>query len=105
MKKLVLVASTAATLMVGCASYTPTPTPTPPVPYAPVAVKEDPTRPVDGVYHLQGYKGPEAMDNQEVVQASKEFIFNRMRPNVTYLMVKTDQGKTRVPVSVSCEPF
>jgi hypothetical protein len=101
MRKLTLVALATLT-MVGCAQ-------TPPAPVAvnqPVVVaKEDPTRPVDGVYHLQGYKGPEAMDNQEVVQASKECIFNKMRPNVTYLMVKTDQGKTRVPVSVSCEPF
>jgi hypothetical protein len=59
----------------------------------------------DGVYRLQGYSGPEAMENMEVMQASRDCINNRMRPNVSYLMVRTDQGKTRVPVSVVCEPF
>jgi uncharacterized lipoprotein YmbA len=59
----------------------------------------------NGVYRLQGYKGPEAMESNEVVQASKECIYAKMRPNVYYLMVKTDQGKVRVPVSVTCEPF
>jgi len=103
MKKLVLVASTAATLMVGCANNTPAPQ----IVYQqPVATaKVDHSLPVDGVYKLQGYKGPEAMENIEVVQASRECIQNRLRPNVSYLMVKTDQGKVRVPVSVSCEPF
>ena len=57
------------------------------------------------VYKLKGYAGSEAMDNQEVVQASKQCLFNKLRPNVNYLSVRTDQGKTLVPVSVSCEPF
>jgi uncharacterized lipoprotein YmbA len=61
--------------------------------------------PKDGVFRLQNYTGPEAMDSQEVVQASRECIFSKMRPVVSYLMVKTDQGKVRVPVSVICEPF
>jgi hypothetical protein len=57
------------------------------------------------VYKLKGYSGPEAMDNQEVVQASRQCLFNKLRPNVNYLSVRTDQGKTLVPVSVTCEPF
>lgn len=57
------------------------------------------------VYKLKGYSGPEAMDNQEVVQASRQCITNKLRPNVNYLAVRTDQGKTLVPVSVTCEPF
>jgi hypothetical protein len=57
------------------------------------------------VYKLKNYDGPEAMNNQEVVQASKQCIFNKMRPNVSYLSVRTDQGKTLVPVSVICEPM
>jgi hypothetical protein len=69
----------------------------------PVKVVEGPD--VKGTYRLQGYKGPEAMENMEVMQASRDCIVNRMRPNVSYLMVRTDQGKTRVPVSVVCEPF
>lgn len=71
--------------------------------HEPVRVVEGPDS--KGTYRLQGYKGPEAMENIEVMQASRDCIVNRMRPNVSYLMVRTDQGKTRVPVSVVCEPF
>jgi len=57
-------------------------------------------------YKLSGYKGPEAMDRNEAVQASKQCVFARMRPNVEYLSVKTDAGpKVMVPVNVHCEPY
>jgi predicted small lipoprotein YifL len=61
--------------------------------------------PKDGIYKLQGYKGPEAMENQEVMQAAKDCINHKMRPEISYLMVRTDQGKVRVPVNVTCEPY
>jgi hypothetical protein len=57
------------------------------------------------VYKLRNYDGPEAMDGQLVVQLSKQCVFNKMRPNISYLAVRTDQGKTLVPVSVICEPL
>lgn len=78
----------AAILFTGCAS---TSTPAP--------VAEAPS------YKLLNYRGPEAMDNNEVVQASRQCILYKMRPNVNYLSVRTDHGKTLVPVSVTCEPF
>lgn len=56
-------------------------------------------------YKLKGYNGPEAMDNNEVVMYSKQCILNKMRPDVSYLSVKTDHGKTLVPVSVNCFPY
>jgi hypothetical protein len=56
-------------------------------------------------YKLKGYNGPEAMDNNEVVMLSKQCILNKMKPDVNYLMVKTDHGKTMVPVSVNCIPY
>jgi uncharacterized lipoprotein YmbA len=87
--------------LVGCANHNPPAQ----VHVVPATPRVADTGPVDGVYKLQGYKGPEAMDSQEVVQASKECIYNKMRPNVSYLYVRTDQGKTRVPVSVTCDPF
>lgn len=98
MKQLVIAVLIAASL-VGCASNKPTAKPetlTSPSPYKP---------PEDGVYKLQGYKGPEAMSSQEVVEASRQCIMNKMQPNVHYLSVRTDQGKTMVPVSVICQPF
>jgi hypothetical protein len=57
------------------------------------------------VYLLQNYHGPEAMDSNEVLNASKQCILYKMRPNVNYLSVRTDQGKVQVPVSVICEPI
>jgi hypothetical protein len=55
---------------------------------------------------LSGYKGPEAMDRNEAVQASKQCVFAKMRANVEYLSVKTDAGpKVLVPVNVHCEPY
>lgn len=57
-------------------------------------------------YKLSGYKGPEAMERNETVQASKQCIYAKMRPNVEYLAVKTDAGpKVLVPVNVHCEPY
>ena len=66
----------------------------------------DPDYPVNGkIYTLQNYTGPEAMDSNEVLEASKQCILYKMRPDVNYLSVRTDQGKIKVPVSVICEPF
>ena len=57
-------------------------------------------------YKLSGYKGPEAMDRNEAVQASKQCVFAKMRANVEYLSVKTDAGpKVLVPVNVHYEPY
>jgi hypothetical protein len=57
-------------------------------------------------YKLSGYKGPEAMDRNESVQAQKQCIYAKLRPNVEYLSVKTDAGpKVMVPVNVHCEPY
>jgi hypothetical protein len=56
-------------------------------------------------YKLTGYKGPEAMDRNEVVMASKQCIHARLKPNVEYLSAKSDSGKVLVPVNVHCEPY
>lgn len=56
-------------------------------------------------HKLKGYEGPEAMQRNEVVQASKQCIYARLRPNVEYLTAKTDSGKVLVPVNVHCEPY
>jgi hypothetical protein len=78
--------------IVGCAS-----TPAPKV--AEVA-------PPTPVFKLKGYDGPEAMDKQEVLQASKKCVAAKMRPDVEYVSVKVDTGgKVLVPVNVQCEPY
>lgn len=75
--------------MAGCASKAPPP----------------PILPVEPVYKLRNYDGPEAMTSEEVFIKSRECVMNRMRPNVHYLYVATDQGKAPVPISVICSPF
>lgn len=64
-----------------------------------------PIIPVDPVYKLRNYDGPEAMTSEEVFMRSRECVMNKMRPNVHYLYVQTDQGKAPVPISVICSPF
>jgi len=56
-------------------------------------------------YKLKGYEGPEAMDNNEVMMMAKQCINNKMRPDINYLSVRSDQGKVLVPVSVNCLPL
>ena len=56
-------------------------------------------------YKMKGYTGPEAMDRNEVVQASKQCIYAKMRPNVEFLSARTDTGKVLVPVNVHCQAY
>jgi hypothetical protein len=56
-------------------------------------------------YKLKGYEGPEAMHRTEVVQASKECVRAKMRPNVEYTVQKMENGKVLVPINVHCEPY
>ena len=56
-------------------------------------------------YKLSNYKGPEAMERNEVVQAAKQCVYAKLRPNVEYLTAKTDSGRALVPVNVHCEPY
>ena len=58
------------------------------------------------VYKLKGYDGPSAMANNEVVQASKQCLYAKLKPNVQYIAVRVDTGgKTLVPVDVHCESY
>ena len=56
-------------------------------------------------YKLKGYTGPEAMERNEVVQASKQCIYAKLRPNVEFVTAKTNSGKVLVPVNVHCQPY
>ena len=69
-------------------------------------VEAPPPAPKVAEYKLKGYEGPEAMDKQEVLQASKRCVAAKMRPDVQYVSVKVDTGgKVLVPVDVQCEPY
>jgi starvation-inducible outer membrane lipoprotein len=56
-------------------------------------------------YKLKGYEGPEAMQRMEVIQASKECVRAKMKPNVEYTTQKMENGKVLVPINVHCEPY
>lgn len=51
----------------------------------------------------KGYDGPEAMHRMEVIQAARECIRAKMKPNTEYLVTKTNAGKVLVPVNVHCD--
>ena len=54
---------------------------------------------------IEGYEGPKAMGRYEVIQANKECMNARLRPNVEYLPQKYPSGTIMVPVNVHCEPY
>ena len=90
--KLILVA-VAAVVLSACSST------------APVKKEEEKVAYPGPVLKLKNYEGPEAMDDNEVRQAQKQCILSKMTPNTHYLSVRTEYGKTSVPVRVICEPF
>jgi starvation-inducible outer membrane lipoprotein len=54
---------------------------------------------------LEGYKGPELMQRNEVTFATRDCINNRLRPVVQYAAQKTEFGVVMLPVYVNCEPY
>jgi energy-converting hydrogenase Eha subunit F len=107
---LLLVALLGGTL-VGCASHqtslTPVPAPVVQTYAAPPAPTYVAPAPIEApkIYKLKNYDGPEAMTNNEVLEAQRECLLRKMRPHVTKLSVKTEYSSVLVPVSVECEPF
>jgi len=96
MKKLLLI----SLVLAGCSTFKPEP-PTPVV-SSPKNVAETP-EPV--IVKLRGYNGPVAMEDVEVLQASKQCMYAKLRPNVEYTTVRIDTGgKVLVPIRVHCEP-
>jgi len=74
-------------------------------PDAPTVIVNMPKAPESDVYKLQNYKGPEAMDSNELAMHSRECVLSKLRPHVTYVSVRAESGKILVPVSVNCEPY
>lgn len=56
-------------------------------------------------YKLTGYNGPQALDRQDVIVASRECVHAKLKPRVEYVTQKTDAGRVYVPINVHCEPY
>lgn len=54
---------------------------------------------------IEGFKEPELVSRAEIIQASKDCIHARMRPNIQHLPQKTEHGTIMLPVFVTCEPY
>lgn len=54
---------------------------------------------------IAGFKEPEMMNRHEIIQANKECINAKMRPNVQYISQKTEFGHLSLPVLVNCDPY
>ena len=74
-------------------------------PDAPTVIVNMPKPVETDTYKLQNYKGPEAMDSNELAMHSRECVLSKLRPRVTYVSVRAEAGKILVPVSVNCEPY
>lgn len=108
MKVKLFAALTAVVLITGCAASNKTAweVNVPPKKVdAPTVIVNMPKAPETDVYKLQNYKGPEAMDSNELALHSRECVISKLRPRVTYVSVRAEAGKILVPVSVNCEPY
>ena len=64
------------------------------------------TKPIDvKPIPIKGYDGPEMMHRMEVIQASRQCIMSKMKPNTEYLVYKTEAGKVMLPVNVHCDAY
>ena len=52
---------------------------------------------------VSGFKDVEYMQRNEVIQASKDCIDNRMKPVIQYVPQKTSHGTLMLPAMVNCE--
>ena len=61
-------------------------------------------KPTPAIGKLHGWDGPTAMDDIEVLEASKRCMYASLIPNVEYTAVRIDTGgKVLVPIAVHCE--
>ena len=52
---------------------------------------------------VSGFKDVEYMQRNEVIQASKDCVDNRMKPVIQYVPQKTSHGTLMLPAMVNCE--
>jgi hypothetical protein len=58
-------------------------------------------------YKVKGYEGPEVMSRNEIINASRECMRNKMKPTTEYVAQKVEgiNGKVLVAVDVRCDSY
>ena len=51
----------------------------------------------------KGFTEPETMHRTEVINAVRQCINAKMKANIEYLPVKTEQGRVITPINVHCD--
>jgi PBP1b-binding outer membrane lipoprotein LpoB len=54
-------------------------------------------------HYPKEFSEPTSMHRTEVIQAVRQCISAKLKPNVEYLSVKTNQGVVTTPVNVHCD--
>lgn len=54
-------------------------------------------------HYPKNFTEPTTMHRTEVIQANRQCINAKMKPNIEYLSVKTDQGRVITPINVHCD--
>jgi hypothetical protein len=52
-----------------------------------------------------GFKSPEQMSRDEVIQAARECASAKLRPRVQYVSQRTEFGNVVVPINVYCDIY
>ena len=54
-------------------------------------------------HYPREFTEPTSMHRTEVIQATRQCIAAKLKPNVEYLSVKTEKGVVTTPVNVHCD--
>jgi uncharacterized lipoprotein YajG len=54
---------------------------------------------------VAGFKGPETLSRNEVIQSARECVSAKLKPVVQYVSQKTEFGTILVPVDVYCDIY
>jgi hypothetical protein len=61
------------------------------------------SNPSQPVHYPKNFTEPETMHRTEVIQAVRQCITAKLKPQIEYLPVKTDQGRVITPINVHCD--
>jgi len=54
---------------------------------------------------VAGFKGPEKLSRNEVIQAARECVSAKLKPVIQFVSQKTEFGTVVVPIDVYCDIY